>query len=170
MDCPALDEAPRKHDKAFAGPGFGGGAIDCNSSHSHERYAAGVGGRISGGDPDTRCGCCVPSAPRWRWTKSSTAPQPAQARQTFRVTHPFHPLCGLVFELVHNKLCWGIERVYYLDASGALRHLPLGCTSVAATDPFVAVAAGRAAFRVVDLLALADLLEGGSVKEIMPDM
>ena len=32
MDCPALDEAPKKHGKAFAGPGFGEGAIDCNSS------------------------------------------------------------------------------------------------------------------------------------------
>ena len=38
--------------------------------------------------------------------------------------------------------------------------MPTAWTSVAPEDPFVKVAAGRSAFRVADLLALADLLDG----------
>ena len=55
----------------------------------------------------------------------------------------------------HN---WGEDRVYYHDVAGVLRSLPATWTSVAPTDPFVALAAGRSAFRVTDLLALARLL------------
>ena len=90
------------------------------------------------------------------------------------MTHPFHPLYGRQFELIQVKFCWGIERVYYAQEGGMLRHVPAGWTSVAEADPFVTVAAGRSAFRVADLLALADLLQGGGgpgdVKEILPDM
>lgn len=86
------------------------------------------------------------------------------------MTHLFHPLRGREFELVDTKLCWGIERVYYMGEGGVLRHIPVGWTSVAGEDPFVEVAAGRSAFRVEDLLALADMLGGGDVKRIMPDV
>ena len=59
--------------------------------------------------------------------------------------------------------------------------MPTAWTSVAPEDAFVKVAAGRSAFRVTDLLALADLLDdlatedqrGDSavtVKEIMPHL
>ena len=62
-----------------------------------------------------------------------------------------------------------------------VRYMPTAWTSVAPEDPFVKVAAGRSAFRVADLLALADLLDGLAtedgdgdstvdVKEIMPHM
>ena len=57
------------------------------------------------------------------------------------------------------KLCWGIDRVYYAGEDGALRHVPVGWTSVAAADPFVSVARGRSAFRVEDLLALAEEID-----------
>jgi hypothetical protein len=40
-----------------------------------------------------------------------------------------------------------------------LRKIPAGWTDVVAADPFVVVAAGRSAFRVVDLITLADLIE-----------
>ena len=99
------------------------------------------------------------SAPRSRWNESSTAPQRGRALGTFRITHPFHPLRGREFELIQVKLCWGIDRVYYAGEDGALRHVPVGWTSVAAVDPFVAVASGRAAFRVEDLLALAEVID-----------
>jgi Family of unknown function (DUF5372) len=40
-----------------------------------------------------------------------------------------------------------------------LRKIPAGWTDVVSDDPFVVVAAGRSAFRVADLLALADLIK-----------
>ena len=40
-----------------------------------------------------------------------------------------------------------------------MRSLPAGWTDVEGPDPFLVVAAGRAHFRVEDLLALAALLE-----------
>jgi len=71
----------------------------------------------------------------------------------------FHPLRGHQFELIHVKRCWGIDRIYYMDEVGALRHVPVGWTSLAGVDPFVAVARGRSAFRVADLLALAEVID-----------
>jgi hypothetical protein len=76
----------------------------------------------------------------------------------FSVTHPFHPLQGQQFVLVQVRLNWGEERVYYLDAHERLRSIPLSWTNLAAPDPFVTLATGRAYFRPVDLLALTNLL------------
>ena len=101
------------------------------------------------------------------WTESSTAPDTAQSLRRFRITHPFHPQRGREFDLIQVKLCWGIDRVYHTGEDGALRHVPVGWTDVSAVDPFVAAASGRCAFRVEDLLALAALIDGSSVKEIM---
>ena len=100
------------------------------------------------------------AAPLSAWARMpSTAPETGQALRRFRITHPFHPLRGREFELIQIKLCWGIDRVYYTGEDGALRHVPVGWTSVAATDPFVSVARGRSAFRVEDLLALAEAID-----------
>lgn len=44
--------------------------------------------------------------------------------------------------------------MYYQDETGALHSLPLAWTSLATEDPFVSLAAGRSAFRVVDLVEL----------------
>ena len=57
---------------------------------------------------------------------------------------------------VHRN--WGEERVYYHDAAGDLRSLPMAWTSLVPVDPFVGLSAGRAAFRVTDLVELAHLL------------
>jgi hypothetical protein len=54
---------------------------------------------------------------------------------------------------------WGEERVYYRDRNGRMRFLPARWTSLAAPDPFVLAAAGRAYFRLEDLLQLQDRLK-----------
>ena len=79
----------------------------------------------------------------------------------------------------------GVGLVHYTADDGTLRTVREAFTSAAAVDPFARVAAGRSAFRVMDLLALAALLdsldgddgvvrEGGSgaeiVKEILPNV
>lgn len=78
--------------------------------------------------------------------------------QVFRITHPFHPLFGQEFELLDRRQTWGEERVYGEDAQGRLKAFPLAWTSEAAVDPVLAIGAGRAYFRVSDLLELARLL------------
>jgi hypothetical protein len=47
-----------------------------------------------------------------------------------------------------------------------VRSLPAGWTDVEGMDPFVVVSAGRAHFRVEDLLALADLVRRLKDKEV----
>ena len=79
--------------------------------------------------------------------------------QTFRITHPFHPLCGREFTLVTFRLNWGEQRVYFHDDTGRLIGLPAQWTDVFPADPFVAISAGRSPFRTQDLLELARLLE-----------
>ena len=51
----------------------------------------------------------------------------------------------------------------YLGPNGRTRSLPAGWTNVAAVDPFISVAAGRAPFRLEDLVALTAL-----VRDIRP--
>jgi len=76
------------------------------------------------------------------------------------VTHPFHPRCGREYVVVAVRLTWGEDRVFFLDEEGTQRSLPLAWTDAGEVDPFVVVAAGRSAFRVADLLAMAALLDG----------
>jgi hypothetical protein len=72
----------------------------------------------------------------------------------FRITHPFHPLCGVEYELVTRRLTWGEDRVFYYDLDGQLKSLMANVTDVAAVDAFDRVSAGRSAFRMDDLLDL----------------
>jgi hypothetical protein len=68
--------------------------------------------------------------------------------------------------LVTYRNAWGEDRVYFLDDSGRLHHMPMGWTSAAPPDPFRAIAAGRCCFRMEDLLRLAEMVErlvGGRV-------
>ena len=131
--------------------------------------------RISHIDPE-------PCAPRPAGNTSSTAPLGDVTRRTVRVTHPFHPLHGREFELIEITTI-GVGFVQYRGDDGALRTIRQAYTSAAAVDPFVRIAAGRSAFRVSDLLALATFLDsldrddrtgskadGGAeaVKEILP--
>lgn len=76
-----------------------------------------------------------------------------------RVTHPFHPWSGRVFVFVATRLTWGEDRVFFLDEEGVQRSLPRGWTDAGDVDAFVAMAAGRCALRVEDLLGLAGLLD-----------
>lgn len=63
-------------------------------------------------------------------------------------------MSGKVLVLVTCRNNWGEQRAYYHDESGTLRSLPLAWTSLAPVDPLVRLAAGRALFRVADLLEL----------------
>ena len=76
----------------------------------------------------------------------------------FRITHPFHPLCGAEYELVTRRLNWGEDRVFYYDLDGKLKSLMTNVTDVAAVDEFDRVSAGRSAFRMDDLLDLHRLI------------
>ena len=70
--------------------------------------------------------------------------------------HPYHPLFEHTLEVVAQSKEYGEERVYYRDQKGRMRFLPVRWTSLAAPDPFVLTAAGRAYFRLEDLIRLAE--------------
>jgi hypothetical protein len=55
---------------------------------------------------------------------------------------------------------WGEDRVFFFDEDGAQRSLPTGWTDAVAPDALVELAGGRSAFRVADLMALVDLIDG----------
>lgn len=55
---------------------------------------------------------------------------------------------------------WGEDRVFFFDDDGVQRSLPRGWTDAGDADAFVALAGGRSALRVVDLLALVELVDG----------
>jgi len=76
------------------------------------------------------------------------------------VTHPFHPLFGRKLGLTERRIRGtGGDRAYFYDDSGQLESLPAAWTDLAAEDPFVVASAGRAYFRIVDLLRLSALIE-----------
>ncbi len=70
------------------------------------------------------------------------------------ITHPFHPLHGDEIDVICRRRHWGEDRVVYLDESGQLRWLSAALTDIDPPDEFRRIAAGGAAFRTVDLLAL----------------
>jgi hypothetical protein len=76
-----------------------------------------------------------------------------------RITHPFHPLRGRELDLVSRGFHWGEDRVVYRSPDGALRTISAALTDLDPPDEFRRVAAGRAAFRTVDLVALRSLLD-----------
>ena len=74
------------------------------------------------------------------------------------MTHPFHPLSGREFTLVTYRHTWREQRVYFDDDQGQLMSIPAAWTSLLPSDPVAVVGAGRSAFRLQDLLELADLI------------
>jgi hypothetical protein len=62
-------------------------------------------------------------------------------------------------ELAARGREWGEDRVYYRDQAGRLRFLPARWTSLATLDPFILTAAGRAYFRLEDLIRLEQRLK-----------
>ena len=53
---------------------------------------------------------------------------------------------------------WGEDRVFFFDEEGVHRSLPRGWTDAGHVDLFVAMAAGRSALRVEDLVELTELI------------
>jgi Family of unknown function (DUF5372) len=133
---------PRRH----RGRAVGARANDCSSLRSHRRPLQ-----------NTRR---VPRAGSRSilYAKPSNASDLSGASQTFRVTHPFHPLYGREFTLVVHRRDWGGYRAYFHDDTGRLASLPAQWTSLFPVDPFVAVSAGRSPLRVQDLLELSQLI------------
>ena len=107
---------------------------------------------------------CIPSGLnqstvlRSHCQKPSTTPALLDRKQTFLVTHVFHPLYGRELQLIDQYLAWGEDRVCFRDDDGGLRYLPTAWTSMGPPDPFVRRSAGRSHFRVEDLLRLATLI------------
>ena len=98
--------------------------------------------------------------PPWHWSTPSTTPEPDRDARTLRVTHPFHPWFNREFAFIGIRQGLGENRVFFLDAEGVQHCLPVPWTDAAEPDVFVVMAAGRCAFRVDDLIALAGLIEG----------
>jgi uncharacterized protein DUF5372 len=75
-----------------------------------------------------------------------------------RITHPFHPLNGRAFEMICRRRYWGEDRVVFV-ADGRVCTISSAFTDIDPEDQFRLMAAGRAAFRTADLLALCDTLD-----------
>ncbi|MFP3557602.1 DUF5372 family protein [Paraburkholderia sp. SIMBA_049] len=101
---------------------------------------------------------CRRTTRTWHWSSQTTAPVSDAGGQRFQVTHPYHPLHLQEFELILHAHNWHEDRVWFHDANGRLRALPANWTSVVGENPFNMVAAGRALFRVEELLELGRLI------------
>jgi len=76
------------------------------------------------------------------------------------VTHPFHPWCGREFVFIAVRHTWGEDRVFFFADDGTQKSLPRAWTDAADVDVFVALAGDRCPFRVADLLAVAEIIDG----------
>ena len=72
---------------------------------------------------------------------------------------PFHPFRGTRYELLERRHTWSSDRVFYFDSNGTQRSFATNLTDVLPPDAFVEASAGRAAFRVADLLELRERLD-----------
>ena len=88
-----------------------------------------------------------------------TASQEDFNKNTFRIIHPFHPYRNIEFEINNVRRLPGECRVFFLNKKGRKSSIPLDWTDIGPKDPFVVVSAGRALFRVEDLLGLVRLIE-----------
>lgn len=77
-----------------------------------------------------------------------------------RITHAFHPLHGRAFDVICRRRHWGEDRVVYAGEDGRLCTIATAFTDIDPADEFRLVAAGGAAFRTIDLLALCEALDG----------
>jgi hypothetical protein len=89
----------------------------------------------------------------------STASQQNFNNKTFRIIHPFHPYRNVEFEVSNVRQIPGECRVFFFNTKGRKSSVPLDWTDIGPKDPFVAVSAGHALFRVEDLLGLVRLIE-----------
>lgn len=91
-----------------------------------------------------------------------TASQHGFGTKTFRIIHPFHPYRNVKFEIYKLKRTPGEYRVLFYNMKGRKSSVPLAWTDIALKDPFAVVSAGRALFRVEDLIRLSRLI--GEIK------
>jgi hypothetical protein len=96
--------------------------------------------------------------PIYRQPSLSTASQQNLNNRTFQIIHPFHPFRNIEFEIDNVRRLPGECRVFFFNTKGRKSSVPLNWTDIALQDPFIVVSAGRALFRVEDLLGLAHLL------------
>jgi hypothetical protein len=89
----------------------------------------------------------------------STTSQENFSIKTFRIIHPFHPYRDIEFEIESVRRIAHESRVLFYNAKGRRSSVPLNWTDIGTMDPFVAVSAGRALFRIEDLLGLVRLIE-----------
>ena len=75
-----------------------------------------------------------------------------------RVTHPFHPLGGRQFVCIGERYNRYGTRLLLRGDENRLCSVPRQWTDVVAPDLEAVMGEGRSLFRVVDLLALADLV------------
>jgi len=88
----------------------------------------------------------------------STASQKNFNNKTFRIIHPFHPYKDTEFEIDQVRNVAAERRVFFFNQKGRKSSVPLDWTDIRAQDPFVVLSAGRALFRVEDLLGLVRLI------------
>ena len=75
------------------------------------------------------------------------------------MTHPYHPRRGEELEYFEYRRDWSGERVYFHDERGCLTSVPADWTNVVPPDAFEVIGAGRAQFRVDDLVFLVKLVD-----------
>ena len=66
---------------------------------------------------------------------------------------------GTRYELLERRHTWSADRVFYFDCNGTQRSFATNLTDVLPPDAFVEASAGRAAFRLADLLELRERLD-----------
>ncbi|MCY4674167.1 MAG: DUF5372 family protein [Bacteroidetes bacterium] len=75
------------------------------------------------------------------------------------VTHPFHPWYGRRFLRQHGRTPGNGQLVRCIVDERTFRHLPRAWTDLRRIDDFERTSAGRAFFRVDDLVALRALVD-----------
>jgi len=88
---------------------------------------------------------------------SSTTSQQNLYYKPFHIIHPFHPAKNIAFEVCAIRKLPNEWRIFYFNQKGNKTSVPLDWTDIAPPDPYIIVSAGRALFRVEDLLRLVHL-------------
>ena len=90
--------------------------------------------------------------------KVSTAPNTVDKIQTFRITHPFHPLADREYALIVHKLNWGEDRVSFKDEKGDYHCIPATWTDINPADAYERIGDNRSYFRIGDLIEIRDII------------
>ena len=80
----------------------------------------------------------------------------SNGRLEFEIVHPFHPDRGIRLRVLQRQSLCGVRWLWYVDRDGRARRVKESFTDRAELDGFVIQAAGRCAFRLTDLVRLAE--------------